>query len=318
MLIVATLALCAGFLLDLLVGDPHGLPHLVRGFGLVVSTLEKAFYPMKRKRLGGALLVLCTLGLCAGAPALLLLGAWRLSPWVYFAFETLLCWQVLAIKDLKDESLAVYLALMRGDLPAARAAVSRIVGRDTARLDRFGVTRATVETVAENVCDGVVAPLLYLALGGAALGCLYKAVNTMDSMIGYRNDRYLDFGRAAARLDDAFNFLPARLAALLLLAAARPCGLDAASAFSVWKRDRRKHASPNSAQTEAVMAGALRVLLGGDAVYFGKLHQKPAIGDDLRPIEPADILRAHRMLYAAAWSMLGLALLFRGVLHGLL
>ena len=186
-----------------------------------------------------------------------------------------------------------------GTLEQARAAVARIVGRDTAALSAGGVTKAAVETVAENFADGVAAPMFYMLLGGAPLALCYKAVNTMDSMVGYKNERYLYFGRAAAKLDDAANYLPARMAALLLAGAAALTGQNARGALRIWRRDRRSHASPNSAQTEAVMAGALGVQLAGPASYFGKLYEKPTIGDALRPVEPGDILRANRMLYAA-------------------
>ncbi|MGJ4851856.1 adenosylcobinamide-phosphate synthase CbiB [Bacillota bacterium Meth-B3] len=313
-----TLALCAGFLLDLLLGDPRGWPHVVRGIGRLISALEKALYPMRNKRLGGLLLVFFALLVCTVLPGALLALLWRLSPWAYFAAEALLCWQVLALKSLKDESREVYGALAGGDLPAARRAVSMIVGRDTAPLDAAGVARAAVETVAENASDGVIAPLVYLALGGAVFGTFYKAVNTMDSMIGYKNERYIDFGRAAAKLDDAMNFFPSRLSALTMIGAARLCGLDAKGARRIWRRDRLNHASPNSAQTESVMAGALGVRLAGDAYYFGKLHEKPCIGDDLRPIEPEDILRSHRLLNAAAALVFVLALILRGCLYAAL
>ena len=179
----------------------------------------------------------------------------------------------------------------------ARLAVSRIVGRDTQSLSVEGVTKAAVETVAENFSDGVVAPMVYLLLGGAPLALCYKAINTMDSMVGYKNEKYLYFGRAAAKLDDAANYLPSRLSALLLIAASFFCRENGKNAWKIWRRDRRNHASPNSAQTEAVMAGALSVQLAGPAWYFGEYYDKPTIGDPLRPVEPGDILRANRMLY---------------------
>jgi len=243
----------------------------------------------------------------AGALAL----AYRLHPAAGFALELLWCWQALALRGLADESGKVYAELARGDLPAARKAVSRIVGRDTAALTAEGVTKAAVETVAENFSDGVAAPLLYLLIGGAPLGLAYKAVNTMDSMVGYKNKRYIDFGRAAAHLDDAANFLPARLAALLWIAAAGLAGFDAKNAWRIWRRDRFCHASPNSAQTESACAGALGVQLAGPAFYFGEYYDKPTIGDGSRPVEPADILRANRMLYLAGFLALGLGLALR-------
>ncbi len=315
MLIYSTLALCTGFFIDMMIGDPQGWPHIVRGMGLLIEKLEHLFYPLLGKRLGGALLSLIMLLVCTAIPAVLLYFAFRISPWLYFALETLLCWQLIATKSLRVESGRVYSALKAGDLQGARKAVSMIVGRDTDKLDAAGVTRAAVETVAENASDGVVAPLIYLMLGGAPLGCMYKAANTMDSMIGYKNERYLDFGRFAAKLDDALNFIPSRLCALLMICAAWLYRMDAKNALHIWRRDRLRHASPNSAQTEAVMAGALRVRLAGNAYYFGKLYEKPYIGDDIRPIETDDIRRAHKLLYATAVLMLLFSLIARGALY---
>lgn len=315
MLIHSTLALCAGFLLDLIIGDPHGWPHIVRGIGALIGWLEHLLYPLSNKRFGGMLLTLITLLVFTALPLALLYVAFRVSPWLYFALETLLCWQLLAIRSLRAESDKVYTALKAKELREARKAVSMIVGRDTEKLDEAGVTRAAVETVAENTSDGVVAPLFYLMLGGAPLGCLYKAANTMDSMIGYKNERYADFGRFAAKLDDVLNFIPSRLCALLMASAAWLCGMDAKNALRVWRRDRFRHASPNSVQTEAVVAGALRVRLAGNASYFGKLFEKPYIGDDIRPIEAEDIRRTHKLLYVTAALMLLIALIIRGVLY---
>lgn len=315
-LVASTGAIAAGFCLDLLIGDPQGWPHLVRGFGWLLTNLEKRLYKRKRKLLSGIWLVLITLLVCGGIPAAALYGAWRISPWAYGALETVLCWQLLAIKSLRVESGNVYTALIHHDLQGARKCVSMIVGRDTDSMDEAAVIRAAVETVAENTSDGVIAPLFYLMLGGAALGCLYKAANTMDSMIGYKNDRYMAFGKCAAKLDDVLNFLPSRLCAVLMILSAWICGFHATGALCIWRRDRMKHESPNSAQTEAVMAGALGVRLAGNASYLGVLHEKPYIGDDQRPIEPKDILRSQRMLYATAILMLLLVLLFRGCVYG--
>jgi adenosylcobinamide-phosphate synthase len=225
---------------------------------------------------------------------------------------------LLAAKSLKDESQPVYEALKEKNLPKARAALSFIVGRDTATLDEAGIIRATVETVAENLADGVAAPLLYITLGGAALGCVYKAVNTMDSMVGYRNERYKQFGSCAAKLDDAVNFIPSRICALIMVLTSALCGLSTPNAWRVWRRDRHNHSSPNSAQTEAVMAGALGIQLAGDAWYSGKLYRKPTIGDPLRGIEAEDIRRSHRMLGITSLLLFGLSMIFRGVLYGAL
>ena len=308
---VAAAALC-GFVIDLLLGDPAWMPHPVVCMGRCISALEKLLrriFPKTPKgELAGGVILAAVLPL--GTLALTGLCVWGLGlihPALSFALQVLWCWQALAAKGLRQESENVCRALVTGTLDDARKAVSRIVGRDTAALSREGVIRAAVETVAENFSDGVVAPLFWMLLGGAPLALAYKAVNTMDSMVGYKNDRYLYFGRAAAKLDDAANWLPSRLAALLLVAAAPLTGQNAGRAFAIWRRDRRKHASPNSAQTESAMAGALGVRLAGPASYFGKIHQKPWIGDDTRPIEPEDITRAGRMLYAG--SVLALLLL---------
>ena len=308
-------ALAVGAAMDAALGDPRNMLHMVVVFGKVISFWEKILYNMKNKRFAGLLLVVLTL-LCCGVPiALVLWLAWRIHPVVYAAVGSFLCWQCLAARSLRDESDLVRVPLTEGDLPKAREMVGRIVGRDTDALDEAGVTRAAVETVAENTSDGVIAPIFYIALGGPLGGCLYKAANTMDSMVGYKNDRYIDFGRCAALFDDVVNYIPARLAALELVLAAYLTGMDGKNAWCIWKRDRRNHASPNSAQTESAVAGALGLRLAGDAVYFGKLHKKPYIGDDLRPIEPEDIRRSHRLMFAATGEMLVLALVFMLLIH---
>lgn len=320
---LTALAVLGGFGLDLLLADPVWMPHPVVGMGRAIAALEKRLRrlfpatPAGERAAGrvlAAALPLGTFALAAGALAL----AYRLHPAAGFALETLWCWQALALRGLADESGKVYAQLAKGDLPAARRAVGRIVGRDTGSLTAAGVTKAAVETVAENFSDGVAAPLFYLLIGGAPLGLAYKAVNTMDSMVGYKNKTYLHFGRAAARLDDAANFLPSRLAALLWIGAAGLAGFDGRGAWRIWRRDRLRHASPNSAQTESACAGALGVQLAGPAWYFGEYYDKPTIGDDTRPVEPADILRADRMLYLAGFLALGLGLGLRFGLAALL
>ena len=313
MLLWNTAALLLGVALDALLGDPQGWPHLVIFFGRVISFWEKRLYPMENKRLGGTILVVLTILCCTLLPGALLALAWRISRWLYLLLGGVICWQCIAARSLRDESDLVRVPLEAGDLPKAREMVGRIVGRDTDALDADGVCRAAVETVAENTSDGVIAPLFYMAIGGPVLGCVYKSVNTMDSMIGYKNDRYMDFGRRAALLDDVVNFIPARLAALELIAAAFLCGMDGKNAWRIWRRDRHNHASPNSAQTESAVAGALGLRLAGDAVYFGKLHKKPYIGDALRDIEPEDIRRAHKLMFAATGIMTVLAVLCRGI-----
>lgn len=304
------LLMLGGFILDGIFGDPAWLVHPVVIMGKAITALEK--FLRKRlsntpegERLGGRILAMAlpvgTLLITGGVCWLF----YRISPILGFAIELLWCAQALAAKGLAQESTNVYRELVKGDLPASRRAVSRIVGRDTAELTSEGVTKAAVETVAENASDGVIAPLLYMMLGGAPLALVYKAINTMDSMVGYKNEKYLNFGRAAAKLDDAANYLPSRIAALLWIASAALTGNDAKSSWRIWRRDRRKHASPNSAQTESACAGALNVQLAGPATYFGKYCDKPTIGDAVRAIEPKDILRANTMMYVA--SVLGLA-----------
>ncbi|MCI9193987.1 MAG: cobalamin biosynthesis protein CobD [Angelakisella sp.] len=310
------------FCLDLVMGDPRWLPHPVREMGRAISALEKGLRglfpatPGGERAAGAVLALVLPVGsFWLGWAVLWLCG--RLAPWLGLAAEVLLCSQCLAARELKKESMAVYRELERGDLSAARTAVARIVGRDTGSLTAEGVTKAAVETVAENTSDGEIAPLFWMAIGGAPLALAYKAVNTMDSMVGYRNERYRYFGTAAARLDDLVNWLPARMAALVMVALCPLAGLDAEGAFRVWRRDRKKHKSPNSAQTEAAMAGALGVQLAGDAWYFGELHHKPTLGDDLRPVRPADIKKADQLMYwtsgafllLAAWGRMAVSLL---------
>ncbi len=301
-------ALAVGYVLDLIVGDPHWLPHPIRLIGRLISLGEsltrRAFPKTKKGELAaGGVLCFVVLVVCWGGTALLLWGAYWLNTWLGFSLEAVLCFYALATKSLRVESMKVYLPLKEGRLEDARTAVSMIVGRDTQRLDSTGVAKAAVETVAENTSDGVIAPLFYLVLGGAPLGYLYKGINTMDSMIGYKNDCYLYFGRVAARLDDIANFLPSRLSALLMLLASMITGFDWKNGWKIFKRDRFNHKSPNSAQTEAVCAGVLQVQLAGSSYYFGKLVEKPTIGDKLRAVVPEDIPRANRLLYGT--SILG-------------
>lgn len=300
----------AGFVLDRIVGDPQGWWHPVRSMGWLIERLESVLRRLFPKTAAGewtaggvltATVLLVVTGICG---MLLRIAGW-IHPGLRFGLLCIMSWQILAAKSLKTESMKVCRALKAGEVEEARRAVSMIVGRDTGMLSEEGIIKAAVETVAENASDGVIAPLCWLLLAGPVGGFFYKAVNTMDSMIGYQNERYCCFGRVAARLDDVVNWIPARLTALLFILAAWMCpGMDGRGAWRIWRRDRRCHKSPNSAQGEAACAGALGICLAGDAWYFGVLHKKPTIGDERRPVTAEDIVRANRLMYMASLGAL--------------
>ena len=302
-------AFAGGFLLDLLIGDPYWMPHPIRLIGTMISKTEAELWKEQKERdpqkelQKGIWLVIAVLTMTVLLFGSIFAAAYWTHPILGMVVEMIMTYQILAAKCLKTESMNVYHCLKHESLEASRRAVSMIVGRDTNVLDEIGVAKAAIETVAENTSDGVIAPMLYTAIGGPVLGLLYKAVNTMDSMVGYKNERYLYFGRAAAKLDDVANYIPARLSAYMMILAAYCGGKDYSGrqAFAIWKRDNRKHASPNSAQTEAACAGALGIRLAGDACYFGKILKKPYIGDALRPVEFEDIRRANHLMYGTAW-----------------
>lgn len=296
------IALGIGMILDFILGDPYSFYHPVRTMGKLIGWLETkvrhyASGSEKKEYAGGVILVLLTVGLCTGGAILLLYMAYTVSNTAGIVVEAVFCYQMLAARCLQVESMKVYYALCDRDLEKSRYCVSMIVGRDTKRLDEHGVIRASIETISENTSDGVIAPLVFMAVFGAAGGFFYKAVNTIDSMIGYKDEKYKNIGRFGAKLDDLCNFIPARISALTMIAAAFFLRLDTKNAWRIWRRDRYKHASPNSAQTEAVCAGALQVRLAGDAWYFGKLYQKKYIGDDIRPVQAEDIRRTIGLMY---------------------
>ena len=303
------LAFFLGFLLDLFFGDPYNLPHPIRLIGNLITKSEKWLLGENRQRKekkelkNGMILVSIVLVTTVFITSLILIIAYRLHPYLGVVTETILTYYILAVKSLKVESMKVYRCLKEEGLEAARKAVSMIVGRDTAELEEEGVAKAAIETVAENTSDGVIAPMLYTALGGPVLGFFYKAVNTMDSMVGYKNDKYLYFGRTAAKLDDIVNYIPSRISAYLMILAAFLGGRNfhGKQAYKINKRDHRKHASPNAAQTESVCAGALGLQLAGDASYFGKVVKKPYLGDALRKVEYEDIKRVNHLMYLTAW-----------------
>ena len=301
-----------GFVLDCILGDPYGFPHSINLIGNSIRKLEKIIRghlsdDKASERKGGVILVLIMCTLSFMIPFGILAAAYSISRWLCLAVQTEMIWQIIAARTLAKESGKVYSALKNEGLESGRKSVAMIVGRDTAQLTEEGVIKACVETVAENTSDGVIAPMLFIFLGGAPAGYLYKAINTMDSIIGYKNEKYIYFGTAAAKLDDAANFIPARLSAAFMIAASFLLGFDGKNAIRIFRRDRHKHASPNSAQTESVCAGALGTRLAGDAKYFGKIYKKDYIGDPLREIEPEDILKSHRLMYGT--TIIGVVIL---------
>lgn len=309
-LILHTIALTLGVILDQIVGDPHSFPHPIRLIGSLIYALDKKLLGetlqgnrdnKKEVRRGLALwiiVILATLSLTFAV----WFGAFYINRYLGVLVETVLTCYILAARSLCRESMAVSKELFKGDIEGARYALSMIVGRDTKELNEEDIAKAAVETVAENTSDGVIAPLIYTALGGPVLGFMYKAVNTMDSMVGYRNDRYEFFGKVAAKADDVFNYIPSRLSAIFMLAGTFIMEIfnktyNGERAFKIWKRDRLNHKSPNSAQTESVCAGALGLKLGGAHYYRGVLVEKPTIGDEVRKTETKDIRRANSLMF---------------------
>ncbi len=312
-------AMLAGFLIDCVLGDPVSIPHPVVLIGKAISYFEKRYreeFPKTEEgeRKAGLCMNLTVLLLTALLSSALVYISKAISPWLCFAVCTVMSWQIFAAKCLADEAKKVLKALREEGLDAGRKQVGMLVGRDTENLTEEQVVKAAVETVAENASDGVIAPMFWMLLFGPIGGFVYKAVNTMDSMVGYKNDKYINFGRFSAKLDDVFNYIPSRISALAMIGAAYIGGFDGKNAARIWKRDRRNHSSPNSAQTESACAGALGVQLGGNAYYFGKLYEKPTMGDPERKIEGDDINRACRLMYIAsiiclcAFELIGLIL----------
>lgn len=300
------------FLLDALFGDPIKIPHPICFIGKLISKTENTVRKtIKNELFGGFILVLVVLTACFFVPFALLFVAYNINFYIGFILETFFCFQIFAAKSLKKAALDVYIPLIKDDLVSAKKYVSYIVGRDTENLDEQGIIKATVETVAENTTDGIVAPLFFMAIGGAPLAFLYKGINTMDSMVGYKNDKYLLFGRCAAKLDDIANFIPARISALCMILSSYILGFDGKNAFKIFKRDRYNHKSPNSAQTESVIAGALGIQLAGDAIYFGKLTKKPFIGDLKRNVEPQDIIHTNKIMYLTSTILVLITILIK-------
>ena len=318
--VLPVLPLILGFIIDFFLGDPYSLPHPIRLIGTMIMKLEKKIRKPDSDydRLCGTVLAVIVLAASTIAPLGILLISYGISKWLGIAVESILCYYLIAATCLKKESMKVFHAISAKDTEKARHAVSMIVGRDTACLDESGIIKAAVETVAENTSDGVTAPIFYMTFFGAIGGFFYKAANTMDSMIGYKNEKYLNFGRFAARLDDILNFIPSRLTAVFMILSAYILKFNGGGAYKIWRRDRFNHASPNSAQTESVCAGALDVMLAGDAYYFGKLCKKKTIGDDIRPIENEDIRRANSLMYCTAVLMLIVSAVVRAIIFGVI
>ncbi|MEG1448377.1 MAG: adenosylcobinamide-phosphate synthase CbiB [Oscillospiraceae bacterium] len=309
---VAILPIVIGFFLDLAFGDPQTKYHPICLIGSLITKTEKAILSLayfkcddektRNKRLifGGFLLALIVISISFFVPFAIIFAAKKISIWLGVAVEGVMCYFILAQKSLKEQSMAVYDELENNNIDGARKRLSYIVGRDTKDLDEEQIAKAAVETVAENTADGVIAPMIYIFFGGASLGFLFKAVNTLDSMVGYKNDKYLYFGKASARLDDIFGFIPARVSAILIILASALLDLDYKNAWTIFLRDRKNHPSPNSAQSEAACAGALGIMLGGGSFYGGKFCEKPTIGDSYNEITSYDIVLANKLLYVSS------------------
>lgn len=307
------------FILDQIFGDPRNFPHPVVIIGKLISAMERFTRKVFPKTNKGELaagaftwVIVATVSFAVPFIALVLLA--KVNVWAAFALNTFWSYQIFASKSLKEQSMLVYRYLEAEDLPNSRKYLSWIVGRDTSELDPEEITKAVVETVAENTSDGVTAPMLYMMILGAPLGMLYKAINTMDSMLGYKNDRYMYFGRIPAKIDDVANFIPARITGLLMCLTAPLIGLDGGNAYRIYKRDRLKHLSPNSGHLEAACAGAMHIMLGGDSFYFGKLVEKASLGDPDREVRITDIPGSIKMMYASSLAMLALLEVVRIVL----
>ncbi len=306
-----------GFALDFILGDPYCMPHPVRWMGRLIQCFEnivrRYFLSEKALKVMGFLIVFFVVGITGVTSYGILYVCFKINVYLGVAANALMCYYALAMRCLKNESMKVYYALEEGNTEKARQAVSMIVGRDTKSLDDKGITKAAVETVAENTSDGVTAPLFYMCLGLGPLAMIYKAVNTMDSMIGYKDEKYINIGMAAAKLDDIVNFIPSRLSALFIIAACFLLGYDYKNSLRIWKRDRLNHSSPNSAQTEAAFAGGLDIRLGGDAYYFGKLYKKKFIGDNIKQIQYKDIKSANKIMFTTAFLFLVAGIILRGI-----
>ncbi|WP_297421531.1 adenosylcobinamide-phosphate synthase CbiB [Clostridium sp.] len=312
--------LLIGFLLDLIIGDPNNPVHPVRGIGYLAKRLEIIFRKIFKKYLkfAGLITWICTIAITFMITFEIVSIAKRTNIYLGFIIEGILIYFCLASKGLVVEGHKVIKFLIRDDIDGARHQLSFIVGRDTASLSKEGIIKAVVETIAENMSDGIIAPLFYAAILGAPLAFTYKAVNTLDSMFGYKNDKYMEFGFFSAKLDDIFNYIPARITGILIIISAKMLGYDYRNSLKIYKRDRYNHSSPNSAHPEAAIAGALGVQLGGANYYFGKLVEKPTIGDKLKEIKINDVNRTAKVLYLSSFIGFIIAILFKALVRVLL
>lgn len=291
-----------GFLLDLIIGDPQNPIHPIRIIGSLCKATEKFFRKVLKKslKIAGLLTWITVVLIVFLFNYFLLKGAYAINNVLGVILSSIMIYFCISTKALKVEGLKVVKYVIQDDIEGARKQLSYIVGRDTKNLDKEAILKAVVETVAENMSDGVIAPLFYVGIGGAPLAFLYKAVNTMDSMFGYKNDKYIEFGYFPAKLDDVFNYIPARLSGYFIFMASFSLGLDYKNSFKIYKRDKNNHSSPNSAHPEAAVAGALNVQLGGANYYFGKLVEKPTIGDDIEKIDIDKVNKTNNILYCSA------------------
>lgn len=290
------------FLIDCILGDPYNFPHPVRFIGKYIKLFENKVFNKTKTKIElkyfyGVLLTISTVGLTFILTVLILQIAKSINIYLFYILNIIILWTTIAPKCLAQEGYKVYKPLKDDNIELARNRISFLVSRDTENLSKSQICRATVETILENISDGVIAPLFYSFIGGAPLAMAYKAVNTLDSMVGYRNDKYENLGFFSAKLDDCLNFIPSRLSGILIIISAFCLKYDYRNALKIFIRDRKKHESPNSAHPESAGAGALSIQLGGATSYFGEIHNKPYIGDNIKQIMPNDILKSIKLLY---------------------
>lgn len=299
-----------GYILDLIIGDPAFIPHPIRGIGLLIDRTEtflrKENVDLKLK---GLYLLIIVTSICYFSTFLLINIFGFFNIYARFVVTTFIIFQILATKSLFSETNKVYLALEVGDIDLAKKYLSYLVSRDCHEMKEEDIVTSTIETISENIVDGITAPMFYIALGGAPIGMFYKGVNTLDSMVGYKNDKYKDFGFFSAKFDDILNYIPARLTSVIIILATKILNMDYKNAWEILKRDKRNHSSPNSGFAEAPVAGALGIILGGKVSYFGEVFNKPTMGDDKRKPDIKDIRDTHKIMFLTSLLMFGIYVL---------